>query len=146
MKLEDYAAAAETLTCETEFPEGSGFVLTVRHLPPDEMRRVSAEAAAQGLTIKGGQVVPRSGEDVLAVSVARQIAGWRGLTPAVAAQLVAGLQARKLEADGVTEIPCSDANKLFLVRKAQGLLQHIDRVATAVENYQADKLESEIKN
>lgn len=146
MNISDYLRPGSELVCETEYPEGSGWRLTVRYLPPDEMRRLTAEAAAQGLTLKGGRVVPRDDKDALAVSVARQITGWRGLTPEVAAGLVAELDVGRLKADGVTEIPCTDEIKLLMVRKAQGLLQHIDRAATAVENYRADNLEQEIKN
>ncbi len=153
MDLSNYVDGQELLA-ETEFPEeGSGFFVTVRHLSPKELRSLTGEAACQAVVIKGGRARPldeAKGQAVIEAGMARLIHSWRGLTPEMAASLIPGLQVKKITADlaaqGLTEIPCEDENKLFLIRKAHGFIGHIERTAKEAELFRAREQEEETKN
>lgn len=147
--LTGFMAVEKDMIYEAEFPDtGSGFFVSLRYMPPDEIRRISQEAASK-ILVKGGQI--ESQQDAsLETEVARRIVSWRGLTPERAASFIAGLKVEALraalESDGMAEVPCTDQNKLLLVRKGRGFLPFVDRTATSVENYQEKRLEAEIKN
>lgn len=153
MKLQDYAAA-EPLTVEAEFPpdSGSGFWVTVRFLPAAELRRLQNEAANKTFVLKGGSVRTKDeeGQEVLDAGLARLIVSWRGLTPNLAAAWIPALNLRDLKAalkeQGVTEIPCEDENKLFLVRSVHGFSEFLRQTATEAELFLARQTEADAKN
>lgn len=152
MNLQDFAAA-EPQYFEAEFPEeGSGFWITLRYLPAEELRRLQRDAANKSLVVKGGQVRSKNeeGQALINNGLARLIIAWRGLTPRLAASLVPGLKVnafeKALKKEGLTEIPCEEENKLFLIRQAHGLAGFIEITAAEASNFQAEELEAQAKN
>jgi len=152
MNLQDFAAV-EPQHFEAEFPEeGTGFWITLRYLPAEELRRLQRDAANKSLVIKGGQVRSKNeeGQALINDALARLIVAWRGFTPRLAASLVPGLKVgaieKALKKEGLTEIPCEEENKLFLVRQVHGLAGFIETNSAEAANFQAEELEAQIKN
>ncbi|MBM2838802.1 MAG: hypothetical protein HW415_1427 [Deltaproteobacteria bacterium] len=114
------------------------FDINLAYIPRDEMRKI-LDKCKRTVFVKH-QPTEEVDSEKLVVSLAKCIVGWEGLTVGVVATMIPIEVPEGQEAE---EVPCTEENKLVLLRRAYGFEIFVQTAATDLS---ALKQEAERKN
>jgi hypothetical protein len=117
-----------------------GFDVQVRYMPLAE--RAAALEGSDRVVLKGGKLQQDGLTAALESLTAAMIVNWK-LPAAVAVKL---LEVEAEDLGGATEIPCTEENKLALIRNASSFGLRVNNVATVLENFRAAEVKEETEN
>lgn len=117
------------------------FRCKVKFITRAELRRLVERCTIITYDKKTHQRVDRLDEERLYKHLSAYILDWKGLTPETLAKILP-VDTRDIEG----EIPCTDNNKVTLLKEAYGFDDFIRETITSLDSFEQQKLEEELKN
>ena len=115
------------------------FEVEIEYIERRGLRRIIKKASKKGWV--NHQAVDEIDDNRMAEELSALIRNWRGLTPEVLGQIlpidISGLDPKK-------EFPCTDTNKIVLLKEAYDFDLFVQRTCTDLANFQEEKRQKDL--